>query len=773
MKNTFPGFLVNKAFYCIVPLLFLLPVSLISQGLHDFGFSRQYLSPAVTWNADTLAFPWLAGLNACQFNATDMNMDGVKDLLVFDRIGNRLLPFLNGGTPGTPDLTWAPEYVQYYPALKNWMLMRDYNLDGLDDIFTYGFGGIAVYKNVATGNTPEFELVTNQLLSLTYSNYLNIFVTDVDFPGIADMDHDGDLDILCFWIIGTYVHYHRNLSMEKYGHADSLDFRLESNCWGFIREGDTSNSITLNAVCPSKEPPVPGSRTEDYYYQPEATEHIGSTFEMLDLNGDSLTDMLLGDVDYPQIIALYNTGTPDTALVTSIDAYFPSYDTSVNVFAFPAACYLDVDNDNKKDLLVSPFDPNPNISESHRSVWLYKNNGSDSNPLFHLQTKAFLQEDMIDAGTCAFPVACDFDQDGLYDLVLGNYGYHDSSYYEFGFLRSVFRSRLMALRNTGTASAPAFSLTDDDFAGVSSLKISNVFPSFGDLDGDQDMDMILGRNDGTLVYYENVAGNGSPFAFAAPLLNYQGIDVGHASAPQIFDLDRDGLPDLIIGSKSGFFHYYKNTGTAQQAVFTFVTDSLGHVDVRDIFFSYDGYSTPCFFRLADDTTRLFAGSLVNGLCYYKDIDGNLEGTFQKVGHNYLFLREGDRNAFTVHDFDQDNYPDLVMGIQNGGLAWFKGTTPPPIGIADNGQDNAAGCMVFPNPSDGDFNLLLQTPHHYNAAYYRVCNLQGAVVKAGSIPEIPVRMSLDLPGGMYLLKLYLSGNDGKWRPVKPLKLFISR
>lgn len=764
---------MNKLFYCLVAVLFLFPASLCSQGFHDFGFSRKYFSPPVIRNADSMALPWLGGLNACQFSATDMNMDGVKDLLVFDRIGNRLLPFLNGGNPGTTDLTYAPEYVQYYPALKNWMLMKDYNLDGLDDIFTYGFGGIAVYRNVATGSVPAFELVTNQLLSLIYSNYLNIFVTDVDYPGIADMDQDGDLDILCFWIIGTYVHYHRNLSMEKYGNADSLDFRLESNCWGFIREGDTSNSITLNAICPSKEAPLPGSRFQDNTIWPEATEHIGSTFEMLDLNGDGLTDMLIGDVDYPQIIALYNAGSLDTALVTSIDAYFPSYDTSINVFSFPVACYLDVDNDNKKDLLVSPFDPNTNISESSRSVWLYKNSGTDPAPLFHLQTKAFLQEDMIDAGTCAFPVVVDFDQDGLDDLVVGNFGYHDSSYYEFGFLRSVFRSRLMALRNTGTATEPAFSLTDDDFASVSFLKTSNVFPSFGDLDGDQDMDMVLGRNDGTLVYYENVAGSGNPFLFGAPLLNYQGIDVGLASAPQIFDLDRDGLSDLIIGSKSGFFHYFRNTGTSQQAQFTLVTDSLGHVDVRNIFYSWDGYSTPCFFRLADDTTRLFAGSLVDGLCYYKNIDGNLGGTFLKVDHNYLFVKEGDRNAFAVNDFDQDNYPDLVMGLQNGGLAYFKGTSPAPIGIAQTDQDEPAGCKLYPNPSQGEFTLLLQTPLHYHAACYRIFNLQGTVVKQGSIPDFPVRMSLDLPAGMYLLKVFLYGGDGKWRPVKPEKLFIFR
>lgn len=48
-------------------------------------------------------FPWAGGLNAAQFGEVDLNLDGIKDLVVFERHGNRILTFLNGGQSGTID----------------------------------------------------------------------------------------------------------------------------------------------------------------------------------------------------------------------------------------------------------------------------------------------------------------------------------------------------------------------------------------------------------------------------------------------------------------------------------------------------------------------------------------------------------------------------------------------------------------------------------------------------------------------------------------------
>ena len=60
--------------------------------LSHFGFAqtwRRNASVPVQVENYFLANPWMGGLNAPQFSNIDVNGDGVKDLFVFDRQGDR------------------------------------------------------------------------------------------------------------------------------------------------------------------------------------------------------------------------------------------------------------------------------------------------------------------------------------------------------------------------------------------------------------------------------------------------------------------------------------------------------------------------------------------------------------------------------------------------------------------------------------------------------------------------------------------------------------
>jgi len=82
--------------------------------------------------------PWVGGLKACQFSELDLNLDGTRDLFIFDRLGNRIVTFINDGTVGTVDYRHAPQYQSKFPDIQNWALTADYNCDGKMDLFIMG-----------------------------------------------------------------------------------------------------------------------------------------------------------------------------------------------------------------------------------------------------------------------------------------------------------------------------------------------------------------------------------------------------------------------------------------------------------------------------------------------------------------------------------------------------------------------------------------------------------------------------------------------------------
>lgn len=107
-----------------IPLL-LLATGLLLTNLSkaQLGFSRNDNLTILSVNGDTLKNPWSGGFNSVQFSEIDLNLDGIKDLFVFDRTGNRISTFINAGQANQITYTHDPSYIQNFPkGLHDWVL---------------------------------------------------------------------------------------------------------------------------------------------------------------------------------------------------------------------------------------------------------------------------------------------------------------------------------------------------------------------------------------------------------------------------------------------------------------------------------------------------------------------------------------------------------------------------------------------------------------------------------------------------------------------------
>ena len=195
----------------------------------------------------------------------------------------------------------------------------------------------------------------------------------------------------------------------------------------------------------------------------------------------------------------------------------------------------DLDGDGDLDMMVG---------ESTGTVLYYKNTGTASAPIYTLQSGAANPLNGQDLGSDTSPALVDIDGDGDLDMVVGE---KDGGFNFF--------------KNTGTASAPVFALqsgASDPFTGINPSNYSA--PSFGDLDGDGDLDMVTGTHGGTVLYYKNTGSTTAP-AFSQDSGGLASIDVGSRSTPTLGDVDGDGDLDIVVGESNGTLKYLENIGT--------------------------------------------------------------------------------------------------------------------------------------------------------------------------------------------------------------------
>jgi hypothetical protein len=189
-------------------LFFLVVFPVFTQA--QFTYVLEQRIPVKDQQGNDIPLAWAGGLNAAHHNTMDLNGDGDEDLVLYDRMANKIITFLNQDNA----YRYAPEFEAFFPGeIANWLLLRDYNCDGKKDIFTGNILGIKVFVNVtAPGENltwKEFSFYTGfsgskseVLLTKGFSGKINLQLQFDDLPSITDADGDGDLDIFNMRFVG-------------------------------------------------------------------------------------------------------------------------------------------------------------------------------------------------------------------------------------------------------------------------------------------------------------------------------------------------------------------------------------------------------------------------------------------------------------------------------------------------------------------------------------------------------------------------------------------
>jgi hypothetical protein len=689
----------------------------------------------VTENNVEKQLAWSGGLNTPQFALADLNKDGLKDLVIYEY--SYKIPgvktFINKGTAGNAVYKYAPEYQYKFPATANYIKLYDFNCDGAADLFT-GSSNVYVYFGYYdTANILSFKEGYDVKVLYENNNVGSVGLRQSDIPGFEDIDGDGDIDVVCFYHItdNGLIQYYRNDGQP----CDSIELKHKDVCWGKVRQFGPREHL-LHFTCNNDALGPKTSKTTDGT----------NSFCLFDADGDTDMDVLVGNKFYADIQYLHNgripSGHPRDTMLWQ-DTTWQSGGKKLYMPDYPMGHWVDIDLDGDRDMIISPLQS----GENYKVVAYYKNTGTTSAPVYTYQSDTFLVDQMIDLGSNSFPLFYDYNKDGKKDLFIGAKGFYNNG---------LYKPTVFYLENTSVGNAVSFNLVNRNFLNVNASPYQGASLAIGDLDNDGKDEFLIGHLDGTISYYTNSAASGSVQPVWVPASSKLKDNAGNVIAisgnvaPFIYDMDKDGKKDLIIGNATGYLSFYKNASSGSGIFLQFVTNKLGDVKIDPNTTAAYVNSVP-YIGPVDNTEKdyLVIGSERGFLYRYDGFqNGNLSSPFTLVDSQYSDIRiAGSCSAPAFADLDNDKMYELFIGNDRGGLFVYKQIFPASVDYAPL----VDRLSIFPNPADRELHIKLDRAAA-DQGYISIYNSMGRLMTRRPVPSNSSVVTVDISGfapGMYL------------------------
>ena len=405
--------------------------------------------------------------------------------------------------------------------------------------------------------------------------------------------------------------------------------------WPLPMDLDGDGDLDLAVACPDK--PYNGV----YFFEnptPKGVKNPMPVFKAGRWVSAAPSNMQISYVDgQPQVLSpgmaypdFKNTGVAKGVKFEGLKSNIHSNAVRANLWR-----YVDYDGDGAQDLIVGVGDWKAygwDNAYDASGVWTngplrglvywLRNRGTTEKPEYEEQRFVQAGGRNLEVFGCPSPNFADWDGDGDLDVLCGEF-LDGFTYFE----------------NTGTRRQPVYA------AGVRvklpdgqklAMDLEMITPTAIDWDGDGDLDLICGDEDGRVAFIENTGKLGAdraPLFLAPRYFRQEAVDVkfGALVTPVGCDWDGDGDWDLICGNTAGYIAFVEN---------------LSGKGVE-----HPKWAEPKRLSAGGKTLRVQAGP-----------NGSIQGPCEaKWGYT----------TQSVCDWDGDGLPDIVANSILGNVEWYR------------------------------------------------------------------------------------------------------